>query len=113
MESLNEFFTLNFPVPAIAVLLIGIIALAAIICYADKFTNKATKFLGETMLDEYTSVKQWIEECKPYGEDPLLIARLRENGFTQSQILDILNVYASVCGHCYDEDSDCQCWNDE
>ena len=60
----------------------------------------------------YKTIKEWCDDCGHYQE-PLLVKKLRENGFDDDQILKILDVYDTTCQHCHDSDSDCQCWNDE
>jgi hypothetical protein len=45
--------------------------------------------------------------------DNLFKQRLRDKGFDESQIYDILQVVETTCKICLDGNSNCQCWNDE
>ena len=39
--------------------------------------------------------------------------RLRDNTFTEDEILIIVSELENICHHCFDGDKSCQCWNDE
>lgn len=48
-----------------------------------------------------------------YGEDVLLIKKFRDIGLTDEQITLIIQVYETVCSHCFNSEKPCYCWNDE
>lgn len=57
----------------------------------------------------------WYHDKKKTAEEtePLVVRRLKEQGFTESQIMDIFEVLDDVCERCGNGEHNCQCWNDE
>jgi len=47
------------------------------------------------------------------NKDLLFVARLRDQGFTQEEIGDVIATMDSVCHACWDAEDGCQCWNHE
>lgn len=48
-----------------------------------------------------------------FGKPCLFIELLKNKGFTDEDINDILEIVGIVCKHCYNEKDGCACWNDE
>ncbi len=68
-------------------------------------------FLGDEIM-KYKTIKDWLKEWS-HSKEPLLIIKLREQGFDDTEILKFLDVYEDVCHECRDGGSHCQCWNDD
>ena len=61
----------------------------------------------------FKSLDEFSKE-KSYKESPnLFIEKLRCNGFDDNEILSIINVVDNICPYCYNNNSHCQCMNDE
>jgi len=48
-----------------------------------------------------------------YGYEPLLVKKLRHQGFTNDQIVQIVEAVGSTCKECWDADYGCSCWRDD
>ena len=66
------------------------------------------------MSEEYTSLKDLnFDYSHNPNEDFLLAKKLKEKGFNDTAVVNIMNCFLSVCRHCYNGEHDCQCWNDD
>ena len=46
-------------------------------------------------------------------KDCLFVEELLAAGLGRTHVASVLLVLSRVCKHCWDDDNDCQCWNDE
>ena len=63
-------------------------------------------------MSDLETITAWNKEHS-YRDESLFVNRLVHRGLTYSQIVAVLETLDGVCHHCFDDDSGCQCWNDE
>jgi hypothetical protein len=63
-------------------------------------------------MSEEIIIRRWNNNHS-YRDDSLFVNMLKEHGFTNKQVIIVLNAIDSVCHHCWDNNPKCQCWNDD
>jgi len=58
-------------------------------------------------------IREFNEEHCVFDRDVLFVARLRALGLDDVQLSGVLLAMETTCGSCFDDDTGCQCWNDE
>lgn len=65
------------------------------------------------MMDFDKWIEDWCWDKTRYKEQCLFVEELRAKNLNDEQIYYILSILDNICVHCFDNDSSCQCWNDE
>jgi hypothetical protein len=61
-------------------------------------------------IERCDTIEEWLFIGNEFNnEEILLVTRLKQKGFTDQQILDILHVIDNTCRICLDGDYDCKC----
>jgi len=63
-------------------------------------------------MDYKERIKQWCRDQSYSTDENLFVKRLRDE-LTDEQISHVLTVLDNTCHHCWDNNIECQCWNDE
>ncbi len=57
-------------------------------------------------------IKQFNRMVTQDDDDVLFIERLKASGFSEEQIVKIIDVMEGICHECWDNDKGCHCWDD-
>lgn len=62
-------------------------------------------------MSDYDKIIEWNRDTA-FKNDSKLTTDLTEAGFTNKQILLIIEIIDGTCSHCWDGDDTCKCWDD-
>lgn len=65
------------------------------------------------MVEIYQNIKDFEETYFTNRENNCFINKLKEKGFSNKSIDDIIGILLNTCTECCDGGIGCQCWNDE